>query len=64
MKAQEEIEKIDKKFLYKENKQLRIELREAKQLVKVLKDAVSRLSHPHTDSNNVVSILLDLISQT
>lgn len=57
-------EEIDKKFLYKENRQLRVELNEAKQVNLLHKDAIRKLSQPHINSNGVISILLSLLSQS
>lgn len=57
-------EEIDKKFLFKENRQLRLELREAKEMNKLHKDAIYKLSQPHATTNQVISVLLELLSST
>lgn len=57
-------DQIDKKFLFKENRQLRLELKEANEINKLHKDAIYKLSQPHTNSHVVVSILLELLAAT
>lgn len=53
---------IDNKFLQRENRQLRLELREAKSINKMHKEALSQLSSPHIHANAVISILLNLLT--
>ena len=57
-------DEIDRKYLYKENKLLRTELREANELKILHKEAVYKLSQPHLESNAVISILLDLLNNS
>ena len=57
-------EEIDKKFLFKENRQLRIELKEVKEMNKLHKDAIYKLSQPHINASQVISVLLELLSHS
>lgn len=57
-------EEIDKKFLFQENRQLRLELRETREVNKLHKEAIFQLSQPHLSANRVISVLLDLLAST
>lgn len=56
-------DEIDKKFLFKENRQLRIELKEVNEMNALHKDAIYKLSQPHINANQVISVLLELLSR-
>ena len=57
-------DEIDKKFLFKENRKLRMELKEANEFNALHKDAIYKLSQPHIDSHVVISVLIDLLAAT